>query len=216
MHMPRKSNYPDWVLKHKKPGTYINKVGDKYYLYAAHSERVEGKKYPVRVCDGYLGRITEEDGFTPVKSRIQDIPQAFEIGLSYTFLSLSGLILNALKRSYRKYGTLILCCSILSYIHGLHSRELFLNSYLHIRFPDIEYPDVFSRSQLVGIERGIRMLEDSIPEQLGDDMGEMLAYFPDIRLLRINGEYYLTPLTAKASELSEKHGIDWRDKLWQK
>lgn len=38
--MSQKTIYPDWVLKHKKPGTYINKVGDKYYLYAAHSERV--------------------------------------------------------------------------------------------------------------------------------------------------------------------------------
>lgn len=114
--MLQKSNHPDWVLKHKKPGTYINKVGDKYYLYAAHSERVEGKKYPVRVYDGYPGRITQEDGFIPVKSRIQDTPQAFEIGLSYTFLSLSELIFNALKKSYRKYAALIFCCSLLSYI----------------------------------------------------------------------------------------------------
>lgn len=214
--MPKMSNYPDWVLKHKRPGTYINKVGDKFYLYAAHSERVEGKKYPIRVCDGYLGRITEEEGFVPVKSKIQDVPQAFEIGLSYTFLSVSRHIVDALRKSYRKYGTLVLCCSILSFIHGMHSRELFMSSYLHIRFPDIEYPDVFSRSQLVGIERGIRMLEDSIPKRFGDDMAEILAYFPDIRLLRINGAYYLTPLTTRASELCEKYLIDWRNELWQR
>lgn len=31
-----KSNYPDWVMKYKSKGVYVNKVGDKYYLYRAH------------------------------------------------------------------------------------------------------------------------------------------------------------------------------------
>ena len=44
--------YPDWVLKHKIKGTYINCVGDKYYLYAAHSERILGTKKVKRVSDG--------------------------------------------------------------------------------------------------------------------------------------------------------------------
>lgn len=36
--MPRKqADYPEWVLKYKKKGTYINRAGDKYYLYATHS-----------------------------------------------------------------------------------------------------------------------------------------------------------------------------------
>lgn len=91
-----------------------------------------------------------------------------------------------------------------------------MDSYLHIRFPDIEYPDAFSRSQLIGIECGVRMLEDSMSKQLGNDMGEVRAYFSDIWLLKINGEYYLTPLTVKASELSDKHGINWRNELWHK
>ena len=30
------ADYPDWVLAHKKKGTYVNRVGDRYYLYAAH------------------------------------------------------------------------------------------------------------------------------------------------------------------------------------
>ena len=47
--MPRKqADYPDWVMKYKEKGTYINKVGDKYYLYAAHSERVKGTGIPLK------------------------------------------------------------------------------------------------------------------------------------------------------------------------
>lgn len=100
--MSRKTDYPEWVLKYKRPGTYINKSGDKYYLYAAHLERVEGKKYPVRVCDGYLGRITEKDGLIPVKSMIQGIPETFEIGLSYVILSCTYGILKGLRTSAQK------------------------------------------------------------------------------------------------------------------
>lgn len=57
-------SYPEWVLKHKKKGTYINKVGNNYYLYAAHSEHIPGTANKSRrICDGYLGKITEKDGF---------------------------------------------------------------------------------------------------------------------------------------------------------
>lgn len=60
-------SYPDWVLQHKKKGTYVNCVKGRYYLYAAHSERVPGTKKVKRICDGYLGRITEEAGFSRIK-----------------------------------------------------------------------------------------------------------------------------------------------------
>jgi len=55
--------YPEWVLKHKTKGTYINCINGRYYLYGAHSERIPGTKKVKRIFDGYLGRITEEDGF---------------------------------------------------------------------------------------------------------------------------------------------------------
>ena len=37
-------NYPDWVLKYKEKGTFVNKTTSKdgtvsYYLYRGHSER---------------------------------------------------------------------------------------------------------------------------------------------------------------------------------
>ncbi len=61
-------------MKFKKKGTYINKVGDKYYLYAAHSERVKGTNKVKRVSDGYLGRITETDGLIPAGYRPCRLP----------------------------------------------------------------------------------------------------------------------------------------------
>ena len=51
--------YPEWVLKHKKPGTTVKQIGNNYYLYYATSHREQGKKYPVSV-QTYIGKITEQ------------------------------------------------------------------------------------------------------------------------------------------------------------
>ncbi len=51
--------YPQWVLKHKKPGTTVKQIGKNYYLYFASSHREPEKKYPVSV-QTYIGKITEQ------------------------------------------------------------------------------------------------------------------------------------------------------------
>ena len=42
--------YPDWVLKEKRPGTNISKIGNNYYLYEVTSqwdkEKSEQRKSP--------------------------------------------------------------------------------------------------------------------------------------------------------------------------
>lgn len=210
------ANYPDWVLAHKKKGTYINKVGDKYYLYAAHSERIKGSGKVKRVCDGYLGRITKEEGFIPSKNKPKDIPEVFEIGLSYTVVSASKQIHLGLCRSFPKYGDVVYACSVLSYIYDEYSRELFEHSYLSLLFSDIPFPDRFTTSQLTGIERGKRMLAEQMRKQFGEDIERIRALFADIRLLQIGSQYYLSGLTEAVTLLSEKYTIDWRNDLWQR
>ena len=50
---------PEWVQKHKKPGTTVKKIGNNYYLYYATSSRKPEKPYPV--CEQtYIGKITPE------------------------------------------------------------------------------------------------------------------------------------------------------------
>ncbi|MDL2302101.1 hypothetical protein LJC58_07130 [Lachnospiraceae bacterium OttesenSCG-928-D06] len=214
--MSKKADYPDWVMVHKKKGTYINKVGDKYYLYAAHSERIPGTKKVRRVSDGYLGRITEQDGFIPVQNKLRDIPVIFEIGISYTILSVTGDLQEGLCRSFPKYGTIVYSCAVLSFIYGTYSKELYEQSYLHLLFEGIVYPSSFTSSQLTGIMRGLRMLEERIPTTFGADWATVLIYFSNIRLARINQKYYLSPLSETAVMLSNQYEINWRNSLWQK
>ncbi len=35
--MKKKSKHPDWAIEHRKPGTELKLIGDKYYLYEAKS-----------------------------------------------------------------------------------------------------------------------------------------------------------------------------------
>jgi hypothetical protein len=82
------SRYPDWVNAHKTRGTAVKKVGGSYYLYAATSKRIEGKKYPQPHLR-FIGTITPEG---VVKSNVRKVStekvRVFEYGFSFALLHL--------------------------------------------------------------------------------------------------------------------------------
>lgn len=213
--MPRKkSNYPDWVMKYKEKGTYINKVGDKYYLYAAHSERIKGTDKVRRVSDGYIGRITEKDGLIKSGSKLKSPPEVFEAGLSYSIFSVTENILDGFKRTFRKNGELVYSCAILEYIYGDYSQILFEHSCLSLIFDTVVFPDKFSPSQLTGIERGTRMLNDVLPKVFGEDLSFLKSRFPDIRIVKVERTMYLCGTDEQTAAVSLKYGIDWGNGRW--
>lgn len=176
------ADYPDWVMKYKKKGTYINKVGDKYYLYAAHSERIKGTNKIRRVSDGYLGRITEKDGLIPPRDKVLPPVLIYEFGLSFAILSCTSHILSGLHKTFPKYGDLVYVCSVLSYIYGMYEKELFEHSYLHFHFDSVLFPKKFTPSQLSGIERGCHMITDTLSKCWGKDLPLMKASLSNICL----------------------------------
>ena len=210
------ADYPDWVMKYKEKGTYINRVGDKYYLYAAHSERVKGTGKVRRVCDGYLGRITENDGLIPPKDKVQSDVVSYEFGWSFAILSVTSSIHAGLRKTFVKQGDLVYTCSILSYIYGFHLPNLFHASYLSLHFRDITYPESFTQAQLCGIERGTRMISDTVRRTFSSDLDAAMAYFSLVRLVKVNGKLYCSQLLPQAESLSLKYSIDWRNAKWQK
>ncbi|MBQ8232460.1 MAG: hypothetical protein IJZ34_11125 [Lachnospiraceae bacterium] len=210
------ADYPEWVMKYKEKGTYINRVGDKYYLYAAHSERIKGTNKVRRVCDGYLGRITKEDGLIPPKDKVRSDVISYEFGLSFAILSCTPNIHTGLRKSFVKNGDLIYGCSILRYIFGFSDRELWKASYLSIHFPEVVYPDTFTEAQLVGIERGFRMISDALLKVFGSDLEAVKAYFSLVRLIKVNDRLHCSQLSSQAAALSSQYSIEWRNAKWQK
>jgi len=206
--MARKASYPLWVEKHLSKGIYVNKVGDCYYLYKAHSEKQPGVPYPVRVSDGYLGRVTEKDGLIPSKGTIRDVV-VFDFAIPFAVCQHTQKILSGLCKSYED-GTLIYVCSVMDFIYNMHSQELYESSWLSMRYPKLRIPN--SNSELnPSIERGCRMIKTETGKVFGEDWPLMKAYFTTIVLVRTNGRLYWPKPTGKAETLAQKYHLDFNE-----
>lgn len=210
------ADYPDWVLAHKKKGTYINKVGDKYYLYAAHSERVPGTKKVKRICDGYLGRITETQGLIPPNHKLNKPFRSFEYGLSSLILSLCGNIHKGFRRTFVVNGDFIMAASILNYIYGCFSQELFHHSWLSIHFPELVFHSQATKQQETGIQRGTRMITEVLSKKFGTDLPYVKATFSLVTLVSSGRKFYCSELPDSVSFFIEQYSLSWRADLWQK
>ena len=210
------ADYPQWVLAHKKKGTYINKVGDKYYLYAAHSERIPGTKRVRRVCDGYLGRITEKDGLIPPKDKVVSPVISYEFGLSSLTLCICANIHKGLRRTFVVHGDFIMAASILTFIYGFYSEELFRHSWLSLRFSSMVFPQSLTQTQKNGIDRGTSMVTDTMERTFGSDLPFVKASFSLVVLSLINQKLYCCSPPESVTLFIEQYHLDWSPELWQK
>ncbi len=210
------ADYPEWVLAHKKKGTYVNKVGDKYYLYAAHSERIPGTKRVKRICDGYLGRITEKDGLIPPKDKVTPPVISYEFGLSSLTLSVCTNIHKGLRKTFVVHGDFVMAASILTFIFGIYSEELFRHSWLSLHFSSIALPQNLTLAQKNGIDRGTRMVTDTMERTFGSDLPSVKAAFSLVTLSLINQKLYCCSPPESVPLFVEKYHLDWRPESWQK
>jgi hypothetical protein len=200
-------DYPEWVLKHKKKGTYINVVKGKYYLYAAHSERIKGTNKVRRVSDGYLGRITEEEGFIPVKNKLAEDVCVFEFGLSETIVRLCVKIHTGLKREFRANADYVFVCGAILFMYGEIRRDFYESSVLSLRFPGLDPEKKPTETQHVGTERTRRMIEDTLEKNFGNDCAEALALLPLIHAVSMAGEFRAAKIPEGVSAFCVKHGL---------
>jgi hypothetical protein len=197
-------------MAHKKKGTYINHVNGKYYLYAAHSERIPGTKKVRRVSDGYIGRITEDDGLIPARDKVKDEVAVYECGLCMTLLELSGDIHAGLNRNFRGAADRILVSGILSVAYGDWGQETYNWSFLSIKFPELKMQKVLTKNQTTALERCERMLSDVMNRKFGADAAIARMRLSRICMVKINGKFYCSNLENYTKEWLLSHGIDWR------
>ena len=205
------ADYPEWVMKYKEKGTYINCVKGKYYLYAAHSERVRGTKKVKRVCDGYIGRITEEDGLIPSKDKVAGTVTVLEYGLSTLVLSVCSNIYKGLRKTFTKNGDFVMAAAILSFIYGKYDDGLFRHSYLSMRFPELNFKIPPTQAQASGIDRGFRMIKDTMLHIFGYDLQDILIHFGHLYKVNVNGKLYLSEESKEVKLLKQKYNIKLED-----
>ncbi|MDR3280965.1 MAG: hypothetical protein LBT23_10665 [Synergistaceae bacterium] len=202
------ADYPDWVLKFKKKGTYVNCVKGKYYLYAAHSERVPGTKKIRRVSDGYLGRVTEKEGFIPAKGKLAEDVFVCEYGLSKTITLLCARIHAGLKREFRANADYVLASGALFAMHGARRAEFYEASWLSRKFPGLDLNKPPTDKQAFGAERTCRMIQDTLKKRFGTDYGEALALLPLVRKVYAGSESRLAVIGGGIAQFIEKHGLN--------
>lgn len=210
------ADYPDWVLAHKTKGTYINKVGDKYYLYAAHSQRIPGTKKVKRICDGYLGRITQEQGLIFPKDKVSGPVRSYEYGLSSLTLAICNNIHKGLRRSFVVNGDFIMTASILMFLYGFYSEELFRHSWLSIHFSGLCFPNEITPQQQSGIHRGFLMISDTMKRTFQDDLPSVRASFSLVTLFSANNRLYCCEPPCSVNTFMEQYSLDWSSDLWLK
>lgn len=204
-------DYPQWVLKHKTKGTYINYQNGKYYLYAAHSERIPGTKKVRRVSDGYLGRITEKDGLIPPRDKVSGDVIVYEYGLSATIVCLCSRIHSGLRRRFKNNGDFIMSAAVLSVIHGHYNQRLFEHSFLCVLYPDVSLDQRLTDTQTTALTRTILMIRDTLESHFREDLPLIMETFPFIHKIKINQRFYTEKLSDMVTELKDKYHITWED-----
>jgi hypothetical protein len=201
------AKYPDWVMEHKKKGTYINVVKGKYYLYAAHSERVPGTKKVRRISDGYIGRITQEDGLIPARDKVTGKVCVYEYGLCMTILDICDTITVGLRREFRGAADFVLVSSILWDINGKCDRDIFEGSYLSVKYPAVNIDKVPTDKQKTGIERSRRMITDMMSRRFGEGLAEARERLSKIYMVKINSQFYRSRMPDGTTEWLKTHKI---------
>jgi len=204
------ADYPDWVLAHKKKGTYINCVKGKYYLYAAHSERIPGTQKVRRVSDGYIGRITEEDGLIPARDKVDGGVAVHEYGLCMALLTLCTDVAKGLQREFRGATEKVLVAGLLSAAYGGCSTEEYGWSYLSVMFPGLAIEDLTGK-QRTGAERCTRMAMDTLSRKFGEAAGQAAAKLSRICAVKVNGRIYIQENIGDTKEWLLCHNVEWRE-----
>jgi len=201
------ADYPEWVLNFKEKGTYIKHTKDKHYLYRGHSERISGTKKVRFICDEYLGRITEENGLIPSRDKVSGIVTVYDYGMPALILAACPIIYMGLRKSFTKNGDFVMAASILNYLYGRHDIILFQNSWLCLRFPELDFTMTVSDAQELGIVRGYRMLTDTMNKVFGNDLPVIKAYFSQYHKVKINEKLYSSARPEEIQVFLDKYNL---------
>ncbi|MDR2827950.1 MAG: hypothetical protein LBV51_00830 [Acholeplasmatales bacterium] len=137
--------YPDWLLKYKTKGIYANKLSESSYsLYKAHSEWDKDKKRSIRICDGYLGIVTQDLGL--VKTRNRELPDiiTYEFGEFKAILDKTHIDKEYCSKNFLYYKNVILCASLLNVVYKEYNEYLFSNTYLSLVYKNVNFNKIGS------------------------------------------------------------------------
>ena len=171
---PKKSVHPEWATMHRKPGTELRFIANKYYLYAVSSKYDKVLKRAKKITGKLLGRITQETGF--ILSDKNSLREKIEKPL------------NLVNISTKEYGTQELVTNLahkqiatLEQVFGSDAKPLFIfaRSRLTEQSPIKNVPFFFAHSFLSEKWNDISISDKSISallNRVGSNREKIMQY----------------------------------------
>ena len=200
-------SYPDWVMKHKTKGMYVNKVNDETYrLYRGHSQRVPGTNTVKRIVDEYIGTITKSEGLKKTQPKIKGPVQVLRYGRSCLLSQLMAQYIRHLQQvAGSKWETAYVWGLLLSQ-YGESAGTWYRHDWLSVRYPGLEFTDA---SLLQEARRMSVMLEDKLKQRFGEDASRMVEFADRIYRVHVNGQWVTSEIEPEAVQAARRYGIVW-------
>ena len=133
---------------------------------------------------------------------------AWVFGTHYAVFKCSQSILEGLKRSYSENAPLIYVISILEFLYGISNQSLYEMSVLSFVYPELKISNGSSTPELrSAVERGKRMISDTINREYGDDWPLLQAYLSSSVIIKSTRGYKATDIQAYAVVLFQKYKL---------
>ena len=190
------NKYPSYVNQFRPKETIIKKVNDVYYVYKATSKRVEGKKYPVQVIEGVIGKIDEYGFHDTEKVKLNQDVIVRECGFTNLILKYKDTFMNETYSRFKKQDREIILYSLIYYLSS--------NTYIQDKYRDKILPiqEVIDKYKL-SIGRQIKIIERIMETTLKEI--EELKY---ICRVYIGEREIKTKITKRQKEIIEKLMVD--------
>lgn len=161
-----KKHYPDWVLKYKRKGTAIHKIGNNFYLYEVESRWDKKLKRARKITKGYLGKITPE-GLKEPGYKINRPTTCKEYGASFFLIKEGKKIIEKLKEHFPNRWKQIFILSALRFMYQAPLKHMKLH-----------YLDSWLSEELAGVSFSKNILHQII-EDVGRDRCAIVQFLKD-------------------------------------
>lgn len=158
-----KGRYPDWVLRYKRKGTAIHKIGENFYLYEVTSKWDKKLKRARKITKGYLGKITSM-GLKKPGYKINRPTTCKECGASLFLMEQNKEIMERLKEYFPELWKEIFILSVF--------RLMYQSPLKHM---ELHYQDSWLSEELLGSHLSKNILHQ-ILEALGQDRRAIVEF----------------------------------------
>lgn len=199
--------YPDWVMKHKTKGLYVNKVNEETYrLYRGHSQRIPGTNKVKRIVDEYIGTITKSEGLKRTQPKVKGQVRVLRYGRSCLLAQLIVSYTRHLKQVIGSNWEAAYVWGLLMHQYGESAVSWYRYDWLSERYAGVRFSGAYVKQEAL---RMTVMLDDKLQQRFGAEVSWMLEIADRIYRVHVNGQWVTSELEPEVVQAARRYGIVW-------